>query len=557
VTGVSFLRSYVVYSVRVACLYPTPTDLDHHNTMAPHNIAFADACSAQAIPFPQLFGLEVLDVQASPVTNLSLSATPLQVWTKSEFSGLDFCNVTIQYTHPGQDDNITVTMHLPEASEWNGRLAAAGGGGWSAMQGETAMIPAVDAGFAVVETNAGVTTNSSSAAAWALSSPGNPDLQRLNTFASVAYHDAAMIGKDIVTSFYGQPASYSYWIGCSTGGRQGSMMAQRYPEDFDGIAALAPAINWGQLLPALPWARQVMYELDVAPPPCEFAALTAAAVAACDAKDGLVDGIISEPDLCEFDPIEMVGRPYDCNGVNQTFTSGAAKVVQNVWAGQRTPTGESFWHGYTFDASLESTASTSCSTDGNCTVLPMSLGDDWLRYWVSANPELDMTNLSRTEYDRLSHLGVQQYDSIIGTRDPDITAFRDAGGKMLTWHGLADDKIPYGGSVDYYNRVREVDGNVDDYYRLFLSPGTAHCKPGQGPFPHGVLDDLIRWVEEGSAPEQLVAQNLTNVDPTTGDLSGNKNGTAGRGRPLCLYPKVQKYIGGDADLISSYRCIMP
>jgi feruloyl esterase len=187
----------------------------------------------------------------------------------------------------------------------------------------------------------------------------------------------------------------------------------------------------------------------------------------------------------------------------------------------------------------------------------MSLGDDWLRYWVSANPELDMTNLSRTEYDRLSHLGVQQYDSIIGTRDPDITAFRDAGGKMLTWHGLADDKIPYGGSVDYYNRVREVDGNVDDYYRLFLSPGTAHCKPGQGPFPHGVLDDLIRWVEEGSAPEQLVAQNLTNVDPTTGDLSGNKNGTAGRGRPLCLYPKVQKYIGGDADLISSYRCIMP
>jgi hypothetical protein len=157
----------------------------------------------------------------------------------------------------------------------------------------------------------------------------------------------------------------------------------------------------------------------------------------------------------------------------------------------------------------------------------------------------------------LSHLGVQQYDSIIGTRDPDITAFRDAGGKMLTWHGLADDKIPYGGSVDYYNRVREVDGNVDDYYRLFLSPGTAHCKPGQGPFPHRVLDDLIRWVEEGSAPEQLVAQNLANVDPTTGDLSGNKNGTAGRGRPLCLYPKVQKYIGGDADLISSYRCIMP
>jgi pimeloyl-ACP methyl ester carboxylesterase len=388
-------------------------------------------------------------------------------------------------TSPGQDDHITVIMQLPEVSKWNGRLAAAGGGGWSALKGETATIPAVDAGFAVVETDAGVTINSSSSAAWALSSPGNPDLQRLNTSASVAYHDASMIVKDIVASFYGQPASYSYWTGCSMGGRQGAMMAQRYPEDFDGIAALAPAINWGQLLPSLSWARQVMYELDAAPPPCEFAALTAAAIAACDADDGLIDRVISEPGLCKFDPIEMVGRPYDCNRVNQTFTSGAAKVVQNVWAGQRKPTGESFWYGYNFDASLESTASTSCSTDGNCTPLPMSVGDDWLRYWVAANPELDMTNLSRKEFDHLSHLGVQRYDSVIGTRDPDITAFRDAGGKMITWHGLADDKIPHGGSVDYYNRVRTVDSNVEDYYRLFLSPGTGHCVPGQGPFLHG------------------------------------------------------------------------
>lgn len=335
------------------------------------------------------------------------------------------------------------------------------------------------------------------------------------------------------------------------------MMAQRYPEDFDGISALAPGINWGQLMTTLSWSRQVMYELDVAPPPCEFAALTAAAIAACDADDGIVDGIISAPDLCKFDPIEMVGQPFDCDGSNRTFTSDAAKVVQNTWAGQRSVTGDSLWYGYGYDAFLGYTATTLCSADDNCTVVPVSLGDDWLRYWVTANPGLDMTNLSRTEYNRLSHLGLQQYDSVIGTRDPDIAAFRDAGGKMITWHGLADELIPYGGSVDYYNRVREVDKNVDDYFRFFLSPGTAHCSPGQGPFPHGVLEDLIRWVEEGSAPEQLVAQNLTNVDPTTGDLSGSKNDTAGRGRPLCPYPRVQKYIGGDADLVSSYRCDTP
>ena len=133
--------------------------------MASHNISFADACTSQAIPAPQLFGFEILDVQASPVTNFSLSATPIQVWTKSEFTGLNFCNVTVQYTHPGQDDNITVIMQLPEVSKWNGRLAAAGGSGWSAMQGDDGMIPAIDAGFAVVETDAGVTTNFLSPAA--------------------------------------------------------------------------------------------------------------------------------------------------------------------------------------------------------------------------------------------------------------------------------------------------------------------------------------------------------------------------------------------------------
>lgn len=187
--------------------------------MASKNLSFANACNASAIPFPELPSLQFLDIQATPVTNFSLSTTLIQVWTKTEFAGVNFCNITIQYTHPGQHDNVTVIMQLPDASAWNGRLAAAGGSRWSAMQGELATIPAVDAGFAVVETTAGVTTDTMAAAAWALSSPGNLDIQRLNTFASVAYHDAAMIGKDIVASYYGQSPSYSYWIGCSTGGR--------------------------------------------------------------------------------------------------------------------------------------------------------------------------------------------------------------------------------------------------------------------------------------------------------------------------------------------------
>jgi hypothetical protein len=153
------------------------------------------------------------------------------------------------------------------------------------------------------------------------------------------------------------------------------MMTQRYPEDFDGISALAPGINWAQLMTTLSWARQVMYELDIAPQPCEFTAFTAVAIAACDASDGVVDGVISDPSLCDFDPITMVGKPFNCDGVNRTFTSGAANVVQNVWTGQRTRKGESFWYRFGFDAFLEYSASTACSGN-NCTVAPIPLGDN-------------------------------------------------------------------------------------------------------------------------------------------------------------------------------------
>lgn len=126
---------------------------------------------------------------------------------------------------------------------------------------------------------------------------------------------------------------------------------------------------------------------------------------------------------------------------------------------------------------------------------------------------------------------------------------------MITWHGFADELIPYKGSVDFHDRVRNVDKNVDDYFRLFLAPGTAHCFPGKGPFPTSVLQDLMKWVEQGTAPTQLSAHNVSNFDPATGKLAGSANETAGRGRPLCFLPQTQQYVGGDPDMLSSFRCV--
>ena len=529
-----------------------------------HDTAFADACTASSIPVPKLFGVEVTSIQAATIANASYSAPyPSSVWSKTQASGLNYCDIQIAYTHPGQNDNVTITLYLPQTSEWNGRFAASGGGGWSAKAGHQSLIRALDGGFAVAETNGGAPSSTFfSSSSWALSSPGNPDLQRLNSWASNTLHEMAVIGKDVTESFFGRPPSYNYWIGTSGSGRQGYMMAQRYPEDFDGIAAIAPAVNWAQVFPTLAWPTQIMHELGYAPPKCEVAALVAAAVDHCDKDDGVVDGVISSPELCTFDATTMIGERFDCDGTSKTFSADVAKIMQHAWTGLQTAYGNPTWYGYAKDTPLASgpflnVLSTSCTEADECTPVGMPLSDDWFRYWLAADPDFDLSNMTRAKFLRLAHLGEQRYGSIIGTRDPDITAFRDAGGKMITWHGMTDNLIPYGGSVDYHDRVRQVDASVDDYFRLFLAPGTGHGWPGNGPFPYAVLDDLINWVEKGIAPDQLVAHDITRIDPATGKLKGSEAENAERGRPLCLHPRVQTYVSGDPDMLSSFRCVMP
>jgi hypothetical protein len=136
-----------------------------------------------------------------------------------------------------------------------------------------------------------------------------------------------------------------------------------------------------------------------------------------------------------------------------------------------------------------------------------------------------------------------------------LSKFRDLGRKLLSWHGVADEYIPVNGSLDYHGRAHELDANADDYFRLFLAPGVEHCLPGVGPYPTNVMQTIMDWVEKGVAPEQLVAQNVSTIDPTTGELFGQGNRTEGMGRPLCLYPLEQEYVGGDGDQLSSFRCV--
>ncbi|KAI4793061.1 tannase and feruloyl esterase, partial [Aureobasidium sp. EXF-8846] len=249
----------------------------------------ASRCSVEALAKPDIFGANIIDISAHEVNKYS-NVDPTS--RQSESNDLSFCNVTVTYTHPGQHDTIHVTIWLPLKDEWNGRFMAVGGGGW--ITGHPYLSPQIKSGYAAASTDGGHAVERS-AASWALTSPGNVNWNLLQDFAYRALDDMALIGKAVTTSFYQDAPKYSYWNGCSTGGRQGLMLAQRSPGLFDGILAAAPAIDWPTFVVSAFWAQQRMNQIDAYPSTCELMAFRAAAIEACDSLDGLTDGIVGAP----------------------------------------------------------------------------------------------------------------------------------------------------------------------------------------------------------------------------------------------------------------------
>lgn len=511
-------------------------------------------CSSTAIPFPILFGAEVQSLTAVLVRNFSIftprngASPPFD----TRWNDLDFCNITVTYTHPGRDDTINVKVWLPSTS-WNGRFQGTGGGAFI-MGGEVGLAPAVALGYAAAASDGGHSDASDAAASashWALTSPGNVNLGLLEDFASRGLYDLAVIGKAVTENYYGKTPEYSYWVGCSTGGRQGLMLAQRYPDLFDGIIADSPAINWDKLPISTYWPQHVANRLDYHPPSCELASITARAIKVCDGLDGVEDGIISQPELCEFNASWTVGVPATSCSTNQTISSQAAEIANAVWSGPLTSEGKLLWYGLERGTFLEEVANTSCngSMANSCKANPLSLGPDWLTYFVAKDPVSDYTNMTNEQYTSMFLQSVDEYASVIGTRWPDLSAFRDRGGKMITTHGTADPLIPHQATREYYRSVQALIENVNDFYRLFEAPGDGHCGlGGVGHHANDTLDRLVRWVEYGETPETLTAVSNTG----TGRAVEEGKRTV---RRLCAWPKKQRYVGGDPDEAESFQCL--
>jgi hypothetical protein len=356
----------------------------------------------------------------------------------------------------------------------------------------------------------------------------------ITDFASRSLHEMTVKAKTLVQQFYGMAPVYSYWNGCSTGGRQGLMEAQRFASDYDGILSGAPAINWDRFIPSELWPQIVMHQ-EVGQPiaACKLTTVTSAAVAACDGQDGVVDGVIDDPRQCHFDPQALQCAPGvdDCT----CLTPGEVTAVQKIWDGPRSSRSDRrSWYGLEPGASFAGLAGP----------VPFSITVDHFRYWLEQDPSFDWHAVDYAGFDAEFTRSMSLFHDVIGTDDPNLTRFSRAG-KLIIWHGWADQLIPPLGTIDYWQRVLTKNGgpgHVDDFARLFMAPGVAHCGGGVGPNVFDVFGALVDWVEHGQAPDRIIASSI-------------QGGQIVRTRPLCPYPEVARWTGtGNTNAAANFVC---
>jgi hypothetical protein len=445
--------------------------------------AAATRCAALPVDAPPGAAVEAVSATAQPAGTVAFPGSPIP--GQAPVTDVPArCEVTVTLTHPGAGDHVHVKIALPQdPKQWSGRFQATGGSAYLAGDFGFPLATGVKAGYVTAATDAGVGGNPVDVSGWALDADGRLDNALLTDFASRSAHDMAVLGKDIADRFYGRKVTYSYWTGCSTGGRQGYEEAQAYPTDFQGILANAPAIDWDRFAVATLWSQAVFNETRTHPSTCVVDTFTKAAIAACGNRDGYID----DPANCHWDARRLVGTRVVCDGQTITIDRATADAVNRIWAGP-----PELGYGPNKGADLASLGAAGS---------PFFVADVWAKYFVTRNPAFDTTKLTYRTFDQLLRSSERQFHDVIGSDDPGLSRFARAGGKLLSWHGQADQLVPTQGTVAYREKVKGSD--VGDFYRLFLLPGVTHCGGGAGPQPTGDLDALVNWVEHGHAPATL------------------------------------------------------
>ncbi len=500
-------------------------------------IAPITTCDTAGIGQAQL----VSDLPTAPSTNppsdTSVVITSVSTGTTG---GIPYCLVKL-LVKPA----INIWVGLPTGPNWNGKLQSEGGGGYAGAVGIAT--GSIGAGYVGVQTDTGHTGGSGTfgcvndCAGATQASPGTMDKQRQTDFAFRSEHLMAVLGKQLAQAFYGQLPVYSYWNGCSTGGRQGLRMAQQFPTDYNGILAGAPAIHWDRFQAYQIWPQMVM-SLDTggAISNAKQTLATNAAVAACGTSypDGTKDNFITDPRKCTYNPaLDPTITTASCTSANNTcLTPAEAGAIQKIWQGARNTSNKLLWFGVERGAALSGLAGTT----------PFAIAVAQPQYWVYFYPQWDWHTLTYANYEAFFNKTVQWVAPIMSSDVPNLTAFRNTGGKILTWQGWADQLIMSQGSTSYYDSVTQFMAGGDysqiqPWYRHFMAPGVGHCGGGTGPQPQNLFGTLVNWVENGVAPATILSSRTVNGVTQT--------------RPLCPYPASAMYSGsGSTNDAASFVC---
>jgi feruloyl esterase len=434
-----------------------------------------------------------------------------------------FCRVA-GTSRPTPDSDIRFEVWLP-TSNWNGKFVGVGNGVWAGSITYFSMVQPLTMGYATAATDDGHQGNPLDGSFAA----GHPE--KLVDFGYRGPHEMTVIAKAVIAAFYGSGSKRSLFVSCSTGGRQGLMEAYRYPQDYDGISSMAPANPMVALMVSSMWTGEATLK-DAAShiPPPKFALIHKAAVAACDAEDGVKDGIISSPRRCHFDPAVLEcksGDGPDC------LTPQQLAAVRAIYQGPRNPrTGKAIYPG--FEPGSE--AMWPIQTAGP---LPFGVAYTFMKDIVLANPSWDFRTL---DYDKDVTLAMKVASAQLDVPPAGVDAFLAGGRKLLLSHGWADGLIPPMSTVNFYSELfAKLGPKKTAGARLFLIPGMGHCAGGDGPFVFDPISTIDRWVESGQAPERIIVSNPP--------------GAAARTRPLCPHPQEAIYVGsGSTDDEKNFKC---
>ena len=517
--------------------------------------AMADCASLMKAAFPDTDIRQVQSVASGAFAPSDQSGAPVAVFRELPA----FCRV-VGVIRPTSDSEIGFELWLPDV--WNGRYLQTGNGGFAGLINYGGLVPGLRNEFAVASTDDGHT---GSGAAWALGHP-----EKVIDYGYRAVHLTSVVAKQITTAYYGRALSHTYFSGCSGGGRESLMEAQRYPDDFDGWVVGAPGNDFTGVMTHLLNLALTAASMTEPLTGGQLQALSRAALAQCDAADGIVDGVIENPLQCRFDPavVQCKGAP-DGKCLSERQVQAVSRVYDDARGGRaRTRLTPGFRVALGDEAAQWPLWVRPVSKDsGHAIALSQMFSENFWPYMVYGDPKLDFRKLDLLEAATQSR---SRTGATLNAVDPDLSAVRAAGKKIIQYHGWADAVIPAQYSIGYYEAVAQYLGRENqDFYRLFMAPGMEHCGGGPGPNAfgtpydprpfgagydpsrefnpeHHVLAALLRWVENGEAPERIVATKYQDDDAAKRVL---------RTRPLCVYPKVARWTGnGSTDDAKNFVC---